>query len=71
MPFAAVWMSLRRQLLRLHLTRNHGCVPRKWCDERWMWTLEWDNIVFTDENRFSCNITMVGFEFGYMMVRGC
>ncbi|UYV81499.1 hypothetical protein LAZ67_20001366 [Cordylochernes scorpioides] len=42
-------LSARRSLLRLPLTQN---LRRQWCDERRMWTAEWNEIVFTDESRF-------------------
>ncbi|GFW13582.1 transposable element Tcb1 transposase [Trichonephila clavipes] len=45
-------MSARRLLLRLPLTGNHRCLRRQWCDERWTWTTEWNDIVFTDQPRF-------------------
>ena len=45
-------LSARRPLLRLPLTQNHRRLRRQWCDERRMWTAEWNEIVFTDESRF-------------------
>lgn len=45
-------LSARRPLLRLPLTQNHRRLRRQWCDERRMWTAEWNAIVFTDESRF-------------------
>ncbi|GFS57666.1 putative DD41D transposase [Trichonephila clavipes] len=58
-------MSARRPLLRLSLTGNHRHVRRQRRDERQIWTTEWNDIMFTDENPASaCNITMVGIEFG-------
>ncbi|UYV74262.1 hypothetical protein LAZ67_11002704 [Cordylochernes scorpioides] len=45
-------LSARRTLLRLPLTQNHRRFRRQWCDERRMWTAEWNEIVFTDESRF-------------------
>ncbi|UYV63665.1 hypothetical protein LAZ67_2005247 [Cordylochernes scorpioides] len=45
-------LSARRSLLRLPLTQNHRRLRRQWCDERRMWTAEWNEIVFTDESRF-------------------
>ena len=45
-------LSERRPLLRLPLTQNHRRLRRQWCDERRMWTAEWNEIVFTDESRF-------------------
>ncbi|UYV61960.1 hypothetical protein LAZ67_1007174 [Cordylochernes scorpioides] len=45
-------LSASRPLLRLPFTQNHRCLRRQWCDERRMWTAEWNEIVFTDESRF-------------------
>lgn len=45
-------LSARRPLLCLPLTLNHRRLRRQWCDERRMWTAEWNEIVFTDESRF-------------------
>ena len=44
----------RRPLLRLSFTQNHRRLRRQTCDERRMWTAEWNEIVFTDESRFCC-----------------
>ncbi|GFT19648.1 transposable element Tcb1 transposase [Trichonephila clavipes] len=44
-------LSSRRPLLGLHLTQNHRCLRRRWCDERRMWVAEWNEVVFTDESR--------------------
>ncbi|GFV30024.1 transposable element Tcb1 transposase [Trichonephila clavipes] len=43
--------SARRPLLGLHLTQNHRHLRLQWCDERWMWVAEWNEVVFTDESR--------------------
>ncbi|UYV77051.1 hypothetical protein LAZ67_14003030 [Cordylochernes scorpioides] len=45
-------LSARRPFLRLPLTQNHRRLHRQWCDEKRMWTAEWNEIVFTDESRF-------------------
>ncbi|GFV82486.1 hypothetical protein TNCV_3982762 [Trichonephila clavipes] len=45
-------MSARRSLLRLPLTGNHRRLRSQWCNERWTWTTEWNDIVFTDESCF-------------------
>ncbi|UYV68197.1 hypothetical protein LAZ67_5003357 [Cordylochernes scorpioides] len=45
-------MSARCLLLRLPLTQNHRRLRRQWCDERKIWTAEWNEIVFTEESRF-------------------
>ncbi|GFX77701.1 transposable element Tcb1 transposase [Trichonephila clavipes] len=42
--------SARRPLLGLPLTQNHRRLRRQWCDERRMWTVEWNEVVFTDES---------------------
>ncbi|GFX19240.1 transposable element Tcb1 transposase [Trichonephila clavipes] len=45
-------MPKRHPLLRLPLTGNHSRLRRPWCDKRRTWTMEWNNIVFTDESLF-------------------
>ncbi|GFT09314.1 transposable element Tcb1 transposase [Trichonephila clavipes] len=44
-------LSARRPLLDLHLTQNYRRLRRQWCDERRMWAVEWNEVVFTDESR--------------------
>ncbi|GFV66492.1 transposable element Tcb1 transposase [Trichonephila clavipes] len=44
-------LSARRQLLDLPLTQNHRRLRHQWCDERRMWAVEWNEVVFTDESR--------------------
>ncbi|GFW71866.1 transposable element Tcb1 transposase [Trichonephila clavipes] len=44
-------LSARRPLLGLPLMQNHRCLCRQWCDERRMWVVEWNEVVFTDESR--------------------
>ncbi|GFV39443.1 transposable element Tcb1 transposase [Trichonephila clavipes] len=44
-------LSARRPLLGLPLMQNHRRLHRQWCDERRMWVVEWNEIVFTDESR--------------------
>ncbi|GFX59124.1 transposable element Tcb1 transposase [Trichonephila clavipes] len=63
-------LSTRRPLLGLHLTQNHRRLHRQWCDDKRMWVAEWNEVVFTDESRICCNITMVGFESGDTVERG-
>ncbi|GFV00168.1 transposable element Tcb1 transposase [Trichonephila clavipes] len=64
--------SARRALLRLPLTGNHTRLHRQWGNEQHSWTTERNGIVFTDKNPTSAyNTTMVGFEFGDTVVRGC
>ncbi|GFW91461.1 transposable element Tcb2 transposase [Trichonephila clavipes] len=43
-------LSARRPLLGLSLTQNHIRLRRQWCDERRMWVVEWNEVVFTDES---------------------
>ncbi|GFW73703.1 transposable element Tcb1 transposase [Trichonephila clavipes] len=44
-------LSTRRPLLSVHLTQNHRRLRHQWCDERRMWAVEWNEVVFTDESR--------------------
>ncbi|GFU82829.1 transposable element Tcb1 transposase [Trichonephila clavipes] len=44
-------LSARRSLLGLPLTQNHRRLRHQWCDERRMWVVEWNEVVFTDESR--------------------
>ncbi|GFW23954.1 transposable element Tcb1 transposase [Trichonephila clavipes] len=44
-------LSASRPMLGLPLTLNHRRLRRQWCDERRMWTAEWNEVVFTDESR--------------------
>ncbi|GFT40668.1 transposable element Tcb1 transposase [Trichonephila clavipes] len=44
-------LSSRRPLLGLPLTQNHRRPSRQSCDERRMWSAEWNEVVFTDESR--------------------
>ncbi|GFU86696.1 transposable element Tcb1 transposase [Trichonephila clavipes] len=41
-------LPARRPLLSLPLTQNHRRQHRQWCDERRMWVVEWNEVVFTD-----------------------
>ncbi|GFY04871.1 transposable element Tcb1 transposase [Trichonephila clavipes] len=43
-------LSARRSLLGLPLTQNHRRLRHQWCDERRMWAIEWNEVVFTDES---------------------
>ncbi|GFW09312.1 transposable element Tcb1 transposase [Trichonephila clavipes] len=43
-------LSARRPLLGLPLTQNHRRLRRQWCDERWMWVAQCNEVVFTDES---------------------
>ncbi|GFY16705.1 transposable element Tcb1 transposase [Trichonephila clavipes] len=44
-------LSARCPLLGLPMTQNHKRLRHQWCDERRMWMVEWNEIVFTDESR--------------------
>ncbi|GFW33342.1 DUF4817 domain-containing protein [Trichonephila clavipes] len=44
-------LSARRPLLGLTSTQNHRRLHRQWCDERKMWAVECNEVVFTDESR--------------------
>ncbi|GFY30835.1 transposable element Tcb1 transposase [Trichonephila clavipes] len=44
-------LSARRPLLGLPLTQHHRRLRRQLCDERRLWTGEWNDVVFTDESR--------------------
>ncbi|GFT04798.1 transposable element Tcb1 transposase [Trichonephila clavipes] len=44
-------LSARPPLLDLPLTQNHRRLRRQWCDERRMWVVEWNEVIFTDESR--------------------
>ncbi|GFV99817.1 transposable element Tcb1 transposase [Trichonephila clavipes] len=37
-------LSTRHPLLGLSLTQNHRSLCRRWCDERWMWAAEWNEV---------------------------
>ncbi|GFS54645.1 uncharacterized protein TNCV_2749351 [Trichonephila clavipes] len=64
-------LSARRPLLGLHLTQNHRHLRHQWCDERRMWVAEWNEVVFTKSYASVCNTTIVRFESGDTMERGC
>ncbi|GFW35459.1 transposable element Tcb1 transposase [Trichonephila clavipes] len=49
--YAQSVLSERRALLGLPLTQNHRHLRYQWCDERRMWAVEWNDVVFTDESR--------------------
>ncbi|GFU60368.1 transposable element Tcb1 transposase [Trichonephila clavipes] len=61
-------LSARRPLLGLPLTQNYRRLRRQWCDERRIW----NEVVFLLTSHASvCNTTMVGFESGDTVERGC
>ncbi|GFX37533.1 transposable element Tcb1 transposase [Trichonephila clavipes] len=41
-------MSARRPLLGLPLTQIHRRLRHQWCDERRIWTAEWNEFIFTN-----------------------
>ncbi|GFW82045.1 uncharacterized protein TNCV_771741 [Trichonephila clavipes] len=61
----------RHPLFGLPLTQNHRRLHRQWCDERRMYAAEWKEVVFTESHVSICNNTMVGFESGDTVERGC
>ncbi|GFW74276.1 transposable element Tcb1 transposase [Trichonephila clavipes] len=44
-------LSARRPLLGLPLMQNHRRLRCQRCDERRIWVVEWNEVVFTDESR--------------------
>ncbi|GFV87007.1 uncharacterized protein TNCV_5112251 [Trichonephila clavipes] len=64
-------LSARRPLLGLPLTQNHRCLRRQWWNERRMRAAQWNEVAFTDEHASVCNTTMVGFESGHTVEKGC
>ncbi|GFU20512.1 transposable element Tcb1 transposase [Trichonephila clavipes] len=50
----------RRPVLGLPLTQNHRRLCRQWCNERWMWAAEWNEVVFTNESRICLQHYVVG-----------
>ncbi|UYV84353.1 hypothetical protein LAZ67_X001922 [Cordylochernes scorpioides] len=55
-------LSTRCPLLCLPLTQNYRRLHSQWCDERRMWTAEWNDLLMSYTS--VCNTTMVGFESG-------
>ncbi|GFV53147.1 transposable element Tcb1 transposase [Trichonephila clavipes] len=49
--FTAEWSVRKTSIACSTLTQNHRRLRRQWCDERRMWTAEWNEVVFTDESR--------------------
>ncbi|GFW88883.1 transposable element Tcb1 transposase [Trichonephila clavipes] len=67
-----IGMSAKRPSLHLLLSGNKRRLCHQWCVERWTWTIERNDVVFADVNPTSVySITMVRFEFGDIVVRGC
>ncbi|GFU84062.1 transposable element Tcb1 transposase [Trichonephila clavipes] len=64
-------LSARRALLGLLLTQNHKRHRLQWCDVKRQLVAEWNQVVFTDESASVCNTTMVEFESGVTVERGC
>ncbi|GFY28928.1 transposable element Tcb1 transposase [Trichonephila clavipes] len=44
-------LSARRSFSGLPLTQNYSRLRYQWCNERWMWMAEWNEVVFTDKSR--------------------
>ncbi|GFT03917.1 transposable element Tcb1 transposase [Trichonephila clavipes] len=44
-------LSARRPLLGLPLKQNHRRLRHQWCDERRMWSAEWNEVAFTHQSR--------------------
>ncbi|GFS54680.1 transposable element Tcb1 transposase [Trichonephila clavipes] len=64
-------LSARRPLLGLLLTQNHRRLRRQWCDERRMWRQNGMKLSLLTRHASVCNTTMVGFESGDTVERGC
>ncbi|GFU64906.1 transposable element Tcb1 transposase [Trichonephila clavipes] len=64
-------LSAIRPLLGLPLTKNHRRLRRQWCDERKMWAAEWNEVDLMTSHASVCNTTMVGFESGDTVEKGC
>ncbi|GFV49676.1 uncharacterized protein TNCV_1959841 [Trichonephila clavipes] len=64
-------LSTRRSLLGLPLTQNHRRLRHQWCDEE---GCGWQNgmkLSLPTSHASVCNTTMVGFESGDTVKRGC
>ncbi|GFT71419.1 uncharacterized protein TNCV_970931 [Trichonephila clavipes] len=61
----------RRPLLGLSLTQNHRRLRRQWCNERRMWASDGIKLSLLTSHTSVCNTTMVGFESGDNVKRGC
>ncbi|GFX52399.1 uncharacterized protein TNCV_4324171 [Trichonephila clavipes] len=64
-------LTARRPLLGLLLTQNHICLRHQWYDERRMWEAEGMKLSLLTSHASVYNTTMVGFESGDTVERGC
>ncbi|GFV00267.1 transposable element Tcb1 transposase [Trichonephila clavipes] len=64
-------LSARRPLLDLPLTQNHRRLHHQWCDERRMWAENGMKLSLLTSHASVFNSTMVGFESGDTVERGC
>ncbi|GFW31448.1 uncharacterized protein TNCV_1287951 [Trichonephila clavipes] len=64
-------LSARRSLLDLPLTQDHRRLRHQWCDERRMWVENGMKLSLLTSHASVCNTTMVGFESGDTVERGC
>ncbi|GFY05485.1 transposable element Tcb1 transposase [Trichonephila clavipes] len=60
-----------RPLIGLPLTQNHRRLLRQWCDERRMRVAEWNKVILLTSHASVFNTTMVRFESGDTVERGC
>ncbi|GFV02362.1 uncharacterized protein TNCV_1022901 [Trichonephila clavipes] len=61
----------RHALLGLPLTQNHRRLRRQWCDERRCGRQNGMKLSLLTSHTSVCNTTMVGFESGDTVERGC
>ncbi|GFV02375.1 transposable element Tcb1 transposase [Trichonephila clavipes] len=64
-------LSARHALLGLPLTQNHRRLRRQWCDERRCGRQNGMKLSLLTSHTSVCNTTMVGFESGDTVERGC
>ncbi|GFW42306.1 transposable element Tcb1 transposase [Trichonephila clavipes] len=64
-------LSARRLLLGLPLTQNHRRLRRQWCDEKGCGRQKGMKLSLLMSHAYVCNTTMVGFESGDLVERGC
>ncbi|GFX68249.1 transposable element Tc1 transposase [Trichonephila clavipes] len=63
-------LSARRPVLGLLLSQNDRRLPRQWCDERRMGG-KWNKLCLLMSHASVCKTTMVGFESGDTVGKGC
>ncbi|GFY12426.1 uncharacterized protein TNCV_1798481 [Trichonephila clavipes] len=64
-------LSASSPLLGLPLTQNHKRLCRQWCDKRRIWQQNGMKLFLLTSHASVCNTTMVGFESGDTVERGC